>query len=110
MEANDVGLRANLDLVEERRRDAEVRQAAYKAITECYYNERVNKTTLRCGDLVLRKNEASRQESTGKLGPNWEGPYRVTEARENGSHLLETMQGEQLPRPWNIVNLRRFHF
>ena len=109
-ETNDDHLRANLDLIEESRGDAEVRQAAYKAMTERLYNKRVNKVTLRPGDLVLRKNEASRQESTGKMGPNWEGPYRVTEAKENGSHLLETMQGKPLPRPWNIANLRKFHF
>ena len=109
-ETNDEGLRANLDLIEERRSDAEVRQAAYKAMTERYYNKRVNKVILREGDLVLRKNEASRQESTGKMGPNWEGPYRVVEARENGSHVLETMQGDRLPRPWNTTNLKKFHF
>ena len=62
------------------------------------------------GDLVLRRNEASRQESVGKMGPKWEGPYRVIEVRSNGSYLLETMDGKALPRPWNIANLKRFHF
>lgn len=50
------------------------------------------------GDLVLRKNEASRQEPMGKLSPNWEGPYKVVEARHNGSYVLEYMQGMGLPR------------
>ncbi|GJU98221.1 reverse transcriptase domain-containing protein [Tanacetum coccineum] len=33
-------------------------------------------------------NEASHVENQGKLGPNWEGPYRVVEAYENGSYKL----------------------
>ena len=107
---NDRDLRTNLDLVDELRRNAEIRQAVYKAAVEQHYNKRVKGTACRVGELVLRRNEASRQEPTRKLGPKWEGPYRVTEARRNGSYMLETMQGKRLPRPWNITNLRRFHF
>ncbi|GJY73084.1 hypothetical protein Tco_0477515 [Tanacetum coccineum] len=44
------------------------------------------------GRNLLSKNEASRVEDEGKLGPNWEGPYRVTEAFENGSYKLQTMR------------------
>ena len=58
----------------------------------------------------IEKIEASRQQDGGKLGPNWEGPYRVVEARRNGSYVLETMEGSQLPPTWNMQNLRRFHF
>ena len=107
---NELGLRASLDLVDELRNTAEKRQAAYKILTEQHYNKKVKGLACRIGELVLRKNEASRQESTGKLGPKWEGPYRVIEARGNGSYTLETMQGKRLPRPWNVCNLRRFHF
>ncbi|GJW27229.1 reverse transcriptase domain-containing protein [Tanacetum coccineum] len=34
----------------------------------------------RPGEFVYRRNEASRVEDQGKLGPKWEGPYKVTEA------------------------------
>lgn len=103
-------LRAHLDILEEKRHDSALRQAVYKSMMEKYYNKKVKATSCKVGDLVLRKNEASGQESTKKLGPNWEGPYRVIEARKNGSYVLETMQGKQLPRTWNIRNLRKFHF
>ncbi|GJW49751.1 reverse transcriptase domain-containing protein [Tanacetum coccineum] len=32
------------------------------------------------GEFILRKNELSKTENTGKLGPKWEGPYEVIEA------------------------------
>ncbi|GKE83351.1 hypothetical protein Tco_1553351 [Tanacetum coccineum] len=59
---------------------------------EQYYNKRVRPTGFRPGEFVYRRNEARRMENEGKLGPNWEGPYRVTEALENGSYKLQTME------------------
>jgi hypothetical protein len=57
----------------------------------------------------MRMNEKSKAKPEGKLAPNWEGPYKVKEAYSGGSYVLETLEGEAIPRRWNIVNLRRFH-
>ncbi|GJT64981.1 reverse transcriptase domain-containing protein [Tanacetum coccineum] len=81
--------------------------AKYKTKMEQYYNKRVRPTGFRPGEFVYRKNEASRMEDEGKLGPNWEGPYRVTEAFENGSYKLQTMEDKVVPRTWHAVNLRK---
>ncbi|KAL4566024.1 hypothetical protein LXL04_030133 [Taraxacum kok-saghyz] len=83
-EANEDGLRASVDLLEERRNTSKVRQNAYKILTEQHYNKKVKGLACRVGEL----NEASRQEWTRKLRPKWEGPYRVVEARRNGSYIL----------------------
>ncbi|GKE94334.1 hypothetical protein Tco_1579189 [Tanacetum coccineum] len=64
-------------------------------------------TTFRPEDLVYRKNEASRVEEIGKLGPKWEGPYEVMEALGKGSYKLRDPGGKQLPRTWNIRNLKK---
>ncbi|KAL4560177.1 hypothetical protein LXL04_032326 [Taraxacum kok-saghyz] len=109
-EENTRSIQAHLDLLEEKRAKALIRQEAYKCMTERFYNKRVKGRACKVGEMVLRKNDASRQEAGGKLGPNWEGPYRVVEARRNGSYVLETMEGDQLPRTWNMQNLRKFHF
>jgi hypothetical protein len=109
-EENEEALRSNLDLIEERRVESNLKQAAYKAVVEGYYNRKVRNTVCKVGDLVLRKNEASRQVVQGKLAPNWEGPYRIKEARRNGSYVIEGMKGETVPRTWNMRNLRRFYF
>ncbi|GJX62380.1 hypothetical protein Tco_0295280 [Tanacetum coccineum] len=52
-------------------------------------------------------NEASRVEDQGKLGPKWEGPYRVVEAYENGSYKLQTLEDKEVPRTWHAINLRK---
>nr|GFB67890.1 reverse transcriptase domain-containing protein [Tanacetum cinerariifolium] len=48
-----------------------------------------------------------RTENAGKLGPKWEGPYEVTEALGNGAYKLRDIDGRELPRTWNICNLKR---
>ncbi|GKE81942.1 reverse transcriptase domain-containing protein [Tanacetum coccineum] len=47
------------------------------------------------------------QEDTGKLGPKWEGPYEVTEALGKGAYKMRDMDGRELPRTWNIYNLKK---
>ncbi|GJS66753.1 hypothetical protein Tco_0681317, partial [Tanacetum coccineum] len=54
-----------------------------------------------------RNNEASRAEDIGKLGPKWEGPYKVTEALGKGAYKLRDRDEKQLPRTWNISNLKK---
>ncbi|XP_022024722.1 uncharacterized protein LOC110925059 [Helianthus annuus] len=108
-EENEQDLRMNFHLLEERREIAAIREAKYKRHLESYYNARMKKLNLVPGDLVLRANEASLQESTGKLGPNWEGPYRVIWANGKGSCKLETLEGKEVPRTWNLMQLRKYH-
>ncbi|GJT06228.1 reverse transcriptase domain-containing protein [Tanacetum coccineum] len=59
------------------------------------------------GSLYLEKNEASRAANTGKLGPTWEGPYKVIQAFQSGAYKLSNMEGEEIPRTWHACNLRR---
>ncbi|GJS82909.1 reverse transcriptase domain-containing protein [Tanacetum coccineum] len=84
---NNEALQINLDLLEERREEAAIREARR--------------------DLVYRNNDASRAEDTGKLGPKWEGPYEVTEALGKGAYKLRDRDGKHLPRTWNISNLKK---
>ncbi|GJU39558.1 reverse transcriptase domain-containing protein [Tanacetum coccineum] len=91
----------------ERREAAAIREARYKSKMEQYYNKKVRPAGFRPGEFVYRRNEASRVEDQGKLGPKWEGPYRVTEAFENGSYKLQTMEDKIVPRTWHAINLRK---
>ncbi|GKA18454.1 reverse transcriptase domain-containing protein [Tanacetum coccineum] len=88
VEYNKEEMRLNLDLLQERREIAAVKEARYKTKMEQYYNKKVRPAGFRPGEFVFRRNEASRVEDQGKLGPKWEGPYRVMEAYENGSYKL----------------------
>ena len=75
-----------------------------------YYNKRVKLRRLDIGDLVLRKvTMATRDSAQGKLGPTWEGPYRVVHYSRQGSYHLETLDRQRLPRLWNIEYLKKYH-
>ncbi|GJW91898.1 reverse transcriptase domain-containing protein [Tanacetum coccineum] len=43
-------------------------------------------------------NDASHAKDGGKLGPKWEGPYRVTESLGKGAYKLKDSNGSKLPR------------
>lgn len=108
-DTNDTELRKNLDLLEERREIAYIREAQYKQKIEKYYNKRATKVSHKPGDYVLRLNSASKAEYTGKMRPTWEGPYRVLESIGNGAYKLETLDGKPVDRTWNGENLRKFY-
>ena len=58
--------------------DAEQRIARYKNLMARQYNAMVKLRPFNIGDLVLKRvTLAIRNPAYGKLGPNWEGPYRV---------------------------------
>ncbi|GKB22371.1 reverse transcriptase domain-containing protein, partial [Tanacetum coccineum] len=104
---NNEALEVNLDSLEERREQAAIHEAKSKRKMEKYYNVKVRSTTFKPEDLVYRNNDASHAEQGGKLGPKWEGPYEVTEALGKGAYKLRGHDGKQLPRTWNIRNLKK---
>ncbi|GJV85480.1 reverse transcriptase domain-containing protein [Tanacetum coccineum] len=57
---NEEDMRLNLDLSQERRETAAIREAKYKKKVEQYYNKRVRPMSFKVGDFVYRKNAASR--------------------------------------------------
>nr|GEV00879.1 hypothetical protein [Tanacetum cinerariifolium] len=80
---NDEALKLNLDLLEEKREQAAIREARNK------------------------NNDAIHAEEGGKLGPKWKGPYEVTEALGKGAYKLRDRNGNLLLRSWNVRNLKR---
>ncbi|XP_076960124.1 uncharacterized protein LOC143636414 [Bidens hawaiensis] len=95
---NDHELRMNLDLLEERRELASIREHSYKRQLQKYYNSRVKKCEFDAGDFVYRNNEASGQEPPGKLAPTWEGPYKVKQVLSKCAYKLENLDGTEVPK------------
>ena len=63
----------------------------------CHYNAKVKPRQFFIGDIVLRKvTLATKDPTQGKLGLNWEGPYKVLEIRRQGTYHLEYTNGRQL--------------
>ncbi|GJW03806.1 hypothetical protein Tco_1562662 [Tanacetum coccineum] len=103
---NDEALEINLDLIEEKREQG-AKEAKSKAKMEKYYNSKVRSTSFRPGEMVYRSNDASHANDGGKLGPKWERPYEVTESLGKGAYKLKDQKGNELPRTWNICNLKK---
>ena len=58
------------------------------------------------GDLVLRRVVGiAKNPSWGKLGPNWEGSYRITLVVGIEAYFLEDLDKNVVPRLWNVNNL-----
>ena len=75
------------------------------------YNANVKLRPLAPGDLVLRKVVgATKNSSWEKLGPNWEGPYRITSVARIGAYYLEDLDERAVPRPWNVNNLKMYYY
>nr|GEY39307.1 reverse transcriptase domain-containing protein [Tanacetum cinerariifolium]GEY41303.1 reverse transcriptase domain-containing protein [Tanacetum cinerariifolium] len=90
-EENKEALRLNLNLLEEQRGIAAIREARQKQQVEKYYNQRVRHKQFKVGEFVLQKNKLSKIENIGKLGPKWEGPYEVVETYGMGAYKLRSM-------------------
>ncbi|XP_015970880.1 uncharacterized protein LOC107494337 [Arachis duranensis] len=101
--------KVELDMAEEDREIAAIRQRAQKQLKERKHNKRVVPRTFSEGDLVLRRTEeARRPHSHGKLAANWEGPFRVSKVVGMGAYQLQTLQGNPIPRNWNISSLKMY--
>ncbi|GJS79362.1 reverse transcriptase domain-containing protein [Tanacetum coccineum] len=68
---NEEEMRLNLDLTQEKRETAAIREAKYKKKVEQYYNKWVRPVSFRVRDFVYQRDEANRVKNQGKLGPNW---------------------------------------
>ena len=111
VETNEDNLRKDLDLLEERRDLAVVRLTSYQQRIKREHDKKINPRVFRTGDLVLRKVMANtNRPNEGKLGPNWEGPYKVVSLVGAGSYRVEDLEGKPVPRPWNTCNLRKYFF
>ena len=101
----------NLDLIDEVRTDAEHRTAKYKNLMARQYDAMVKPRRFNIGGLVLKKvSLATKNAAHGKLGPNWEGLYRIINCKKHGSYYLEALDERKLEHPWNVEHLRRYYY
>ena len=107
---NEEQLRLSLDLIDEVKMDAELRTGRYKNLMARQYDAMVKPRWFNIEDLVLKRvSLATKNPAHRKLGPNWEGPYRVINCKRQGSYYLEALDGRKLEHPWNVEHLRRYY-
>ena len=109
--SNDGMLKKSLDLIEKRRESAMVQLAYYWHKLKQGYDSNVKLRPLVVGDLVLRKVlGTTKNPAWGKLGPNWEGPYRITSVAEIGAYYLEDLDKKAVLHHWNVNNFKRYYY
>ena len=100
LDGNNELLKKNLDLIEERREKAMVQLAYYQHKLKQGYDMNVKLRPLAPGDLVLRKVVGNtKNPAWEKLGPNWEGPYRITSVAGVGAYYLEDLDERVVLHP-----------
>ena len=52
---------------------------------------------------------ATKDPTQGKLGPTWEGLYKVVKFYWRGTYHLEKLNGTALPHPWNVEHLKKYY-
>ena len=63
------------------------------------------------GNLVLRKVlGTAKNPAWGKLGPNWERPYRITSVNGICAYYLEDLDENVVPCSWNVNNLQMYYY
>jgi len=107
---NNECLRTDLDLIEELRERAKIKEAAVKRRAMKRFNAKVKPRSFIEGDLVWRmRTDARKDPRHGKLASNWEGPFRILESLHNGAYRLETLEEKAIPNTWNASHLK-FYF
>jgi hypothetical protein len=73
------------------------------------YNKKVKAKSL--DDLVWKTilPIGSKSNKLSKWSPNWEGPYKVVKFCPWNSYMVETLQGQRLPRALNGRYLKILH-
>nr|GEU86881.1 reverse transcriptase domain-containing protein [Tanacetum cinerariifolium] len=96
-----------LDVLEEEREKATIREARIKEKMEKYYNAKVCSMAFKPGDFVYHRNEATHAKEGGKLGLKWEGPYEVAKALGRGAYKIRNENGDILLWKWNVQDLKK---
>ncbi|KAL2226405.1 UNVERIFIED_CONTAM: Pol polyprotein [Sesamum indicum] len=106
-EANNKARAFDLTMVEEKRDAGYAKILHHKGLMMRNYNKRLRPREFQKSNLVLKKVEVLKY--VGKLDPKWEGPFKVIEIKRKGTYILQDTKGRNLPRPWDIQNLRKFY-
>jgi hypothetical protein len=73
------------------------------------YNKHLRPRVFHEGDLVLKKVPLNVTDPRGKFSPNYEGPYVVKSAFSGGALILTSMDGQDLPHPFNSDSVIKYY-
>ena len=90
--------------------DTEQRVTCYKNLMTKHHDALVKPRQFNIRDLVLKRMSLATKDPThGKLGPTWEGLYRVINYKRRRPYYLEALDRRRLKHPWNVEHLRKYY-
>jgi hypothetical protein len=79
----------------------------YQAETIKWRDRKVRLKNIKLGHLVLQR--VANPDTVGKLQLKWEGPFLVVSLSRPDSYRLKDMDDNDIPRSWNVDELRRYY-
>ena len=75
------------------------------------YNKKVKGKSFQVDELVWKTilPLGTKNNKFGKWSPSWEGLYRVVKVIFSNSYMMETLQGDRLPRAINRRYLKKYY-
>ena len=101
----------NLVTINELRDKSCLHTTLYQQKVAQHYNKNIRIRTFKIEDWVLRRVfQNTKEAGAGKLGPNWEGPYKVTKIVSQGAYKLQAQDVRNIHNSWNATHLKLYHF
>jgi hypothetical protein len=104
---DEADLQITKDTIEGTRLHAIEHINKYQAETIKWRDRKVRLKNIKPGHLVLRR--IANLDTVGKLQLKWEGLFLVVSSSRPGSYRLKDMDGNDIPRSWNVDELRRYY-
>ena len=100
-----------LEVLDEKRLQAQQRIKLYQARISRAFNKKVKQQVFHTGDLVLaiRRSMVMTHKTKGKFQPKWEGPLEVETVYLNGSYRLANPNGDTFMMLINGKFLKKYY-
>ena len=101
----------NIDEVSDKRLQAlkEIEKEKFRVARA--YNKKVRAKAFQVVELVWKTilSLGTKSNKFGKWLPSWKGPYKIVKVIFRNSYMVETLQGEHLPRALNGRYLKKYY-
>ena len=97
----------NIDVVSDKRLQDLKKTEMDKFRVARVYNKKVKAKSFQVGEPILPL--GTKNNKFGKWSPTWEGPFKIIKVIFGNSYMVETMQGERLPRALNGRYLKKYY-
>jgi len=104
-------LNHSLNVIDELRDKTHLRTALYQQKVAQHYNKNIKVRTFKIGDWVLHQVfQKTKEAGAGKLGPSWDGPYKITKIMGYGAYKLQDRDERDIHNSCNASHLKLYHF